>query len=418
MTLFPFTPVYAEKGLSSAEASAIAGIPILRFSLTEAVHWDKLALGQEFTEQDLAERTQGIWHLIKEAGLDRHGFTETVAGKIAQAGGAECFSVRHPVHILPDALTQHTSLPPHIRWSAPIDYRFSSSEADRITLPEASLPLGPQSHLKKDCPLFKATAAIILNTDISAKYFWASFAGLPASELKRFPEGDFHILSIDRHEAEHARQIQSDDPISIFYSELGCDQAAHQAMHEKGAGQDVHMAFAHGRYLKMLWTDSQYWFQPLLEDPDSLSFHEIFDAMMEIRCRLGMAGIGVPQDRYSNSELRDRISVWDKRPINPEHMAPESTNADPLGNEKINAYFIYGQTSKMPELLPDLQRLVDSGVFDKGSLSEKLAHRILDAAEYFSEGITGRKGLQVMIDVEFEEVPPQRRPSNVTHLRT
>ena len=402
MTVLPLVPLRAGVGLDTKAATQIAGMPVLRLSLTE-IHWEHVFFGRTLTPKELHDRTETYWLKIKDAGFDTVGFTRETAQSIALMQYPECIPITRPVTLSAAVVAKHYALPASMRWETPIDYAYVPSNAATSVLvkrPLGTLPDLPQQAFSKPQPWFKASAAIILTCNFQAKEFWSRMAEIPSDKLTRFPESNGHILFFDRHEVEHGRQISLRNPIVDFYSELGCDRAAHRQIDQDKQDPEIHKAVGHVRFLRMLKDSPKYWFQPIIEESyfGPTTYPQILASVMEIRCRLGMHGLGIEQNSHPSTTLQSAALAYAGFGGVGVGNGGLSSGDNPSHKLIARLHQKHTETNRMVTMLPTLRKLVDAGVFRTNPLTEKIATRILAAGEYFSEGVTYASALKLHLE--------------------
>ena len=412
--------------INDASVSDLADMPVVVLRLTDFTHGWTILNGTRLTEDQIKVHADEIWAAIQKAELANQGFTYSYAEAAARRQStASIYSLRHEVTVSASSVQTHLQQflthPNHDPVS--IDYEFVSNDntsTDTTRKPTAVLP-GSRNEGIDVGRLFKATSAFILCADFNADVYWSVLTGIPIKLIKKdVPDDGYHNAFKYRHEIEHARLIYADNPIVDFYSEMACDRAAHAFLAAQSVGQATRDGHNHARNLNMLNGDAKYWFQPALDS--GMDFFQCHDAVIEIRCRLAMHDLGIPQSKYTSAQFQAAMRLWKERPAGQDQTMPSPEECGDLTGEAIGAFVnVFKAIDDMTELLPNLQRLMNERVFASGSDCEFLASRILDSGEFFSPGICGIRSLVIEMGVGdpyplvSENTPPKTPEGDTTH---
>lgn len=353
-------------------------------------------------KENRAAQAKVIWAEMRGAGLDTLGFDK----KHAWAATTELL---HTVHWIETPIGRR---PKTIYAYLNSLIGKSIEEIDAIILGKGSLFFPGLLDEKIEIgTLFKAAAAFVMRAEVDEKKLWSILLEIPEDLLRRYPNENLHRLFYEIHELRHFLQIGNDNAVTTFYAELDSDMFANAVFRRARIGAEMRRANVHFRYLCMIDAPPQYWHAPVLEALERgekpPNFFEIHDAVMEIRFRIAMEcendrrvlvsrGRQRPQSEFPSRIVQEAIRNLKCRPEergkkrspkkqyagllkadlrimeNLYEEIPVSTKADPV-------YVQYVQ-----HFMPILQKLAAEGAFEKGSLSLKLAERILEADEYFN----------------------------------
>lgn len=412
--LTPKTITEDRLGLRAFRRIVGSNSSVFVFELSDFPHWDELLQSGTLDDARHGERVTAIHAAIAATGEiapGRHmNFLDAMADE-------QVASVNPVEHSLRDSQKARTGFFIDLVGIGSTQI-WGALQKKYLTIANDPVFIGAIGEWMPPRRLYKKVANFVLRQQHKPEDFWSLFTGIPRSQLTRFPTENLHNLSTDLHEARHTKQIGADYVVASFYHELDSDLFAYVSLRKAGVGAETNKATMHGRYLQMLSNskeaqyrsdsyptdfpnNSEYWFQPamdaLLEGKTPPSYFQIHDAVMEIRCRLAMCAQERENDQAQpqppSDWMQNVIKSWIGRPReseNPVTTAGTEAQSNAIG-ELDDYYAAITDPSEDPQfmsrLLPDLRKLSDDGAFTN-DLSRHIAGKILEAGEYFSEGIT------------------------------
>ena len=274
--------------------------------------------------------------------------------------------------------------------------------------------------------------------------------GLPIGRAKRVPDQKIHELICNLHEAQHLVQVRINSTPSVkegadaadyfnnyitcYYEEADADMAAHSKLRRANFGhkdkiQEALIMDRHKRYMGVLFNHPKYWFAPFLDaveknekPPD---FYAVHASVMEIRLRLlaeadrmekARLGLPVPA-KVDGWDLNQAVAGWREYPgaspfvpLNPkiivETPLTSATMVEPRGERGWkgldNVYLAWREEQffQKPEIFYTIMRhSLERGDFSGNPLTQNLAGKIVEAANYFDPSLTQEPNVQALISI-------------------
>jgi len=352
------TPDHLRYGLTSAEMTAEAGIPVAAIGHDKFLHSQELRKNGSLSEGKRNQRKEDVASYLTKEGL---GDFLPKAGEIAEERG-------HAAHSRTYFVDFSCLQPEGAEWWNPLEInRFHLLPAgtyrnsrDRWVV----IPKLPDSSIEEcfSSPTVKFKAMVITESpDEAPNIFWAVRTGLPVSCIRNAPDIRVDMLIGIRHEGRHLKQI-ADYSKPQYCNELDAELSGRADVKNQAASleisprEDLHMSLLADYALFMI------------SDPD----HQIAPAIEA--CEKGNQPPTPAVLNAVMNDLCDRIGKLEKG------------RSFLTAEERVN---IRKRAKTEPEVIYGLRRrCVQAEMFIPDSLSAHIANQILSGVEHFSPGLT------------------------------